>query len=178
MLPYHSLIPHSANETNYVPHIHALNNLSFPLSQLQRGILHGNFSNTNDYLLQAYTYEPPSLQWYTIFSLKTYFFVFWGILFLQCLTIFLIDKIWVRNVPQKATLWERILHSIQKSSFPFPYTNWHQENGNCYDHYRRKRAVQHEVMLSILINLFFNMILLTPLPIFCKLLISFSPLDA
>ena len=122
--------------------------------------------------LVTHEYQPPPLEVYTKFSLQTYFFVFWGILSLQSLTIFVIDKIWVRNVPNSAKCWNRILHAVQKCSFPFPYTNWHQENGSCDEHHKRKQAVQHEVLAAILINLLFYMILLVPLPIFCKIWIS------
>ena len=147
------------------PHIYPLTNIS--LSQLQRGsmIASGPFEDG----AQDHIYVPPPLELYTGFSLGTHFFVFWGILGLQTFTIFVVDMIWVKNIPKTATIWERIVHAIQKSSFPFPYTNWHQENGSCLDHLRRKEAAQHEVLVSILINLLFNMILLVPLPIFCKI---------
>ena len=86
--------------------------------------------------IYQYDYVPPPLELYTQFSLQTHFFAFWGILILQTCTILVIDKIWVKNIPNDATLWDRLLHSIQKASFPFPYTNWHQ------DHLRRKQMVQ------------------------------------
>ena len=167
MVPYHSLYPHSVNESNYVPHIHPLSNIT--LSKLQRGKINDLGGHNNDYFMHYYTYEPPPIELYTQFPLKMYFFAFWVILFLQTLTIFTIDKIWVQNIPKTTKLWDRILHSIQKASFPFPYTNWHQENGTCLDHRRRQKAVQQEVLLSIVINLLFNMTLLIPLPIFCKI---------
>ena len=143
-----------------IPHIYPLTNIS--LSELQRGKLDtGTITQVN--------YIPPSLDLYTLFSPQIYFFAFWGILIFQTFTIFVIDKILVKNIPQSATVWDRILHAVQKSSFPFPYTNWHQENGSCLDHLRRKQAVQFEVIVSIIVNLIFNMILLVPLTIFCKI---------
>ena len=149
-----------ADAIDTYPHIYPLTNIS--LSELQRGKLDTGTTTQVNYI-------PPSLDLYTLFSPQTYFFAFWGILILQTMTIFIIDKTWVRNVPKSATLWDRILHSLQKSSFPFPYTNWHQENGSCNEHLKRKQAVQLEVLVAILINLLFNMILLLPLPIFCKI---------
>ena len=113
-------------------------------------------------------YQPPPLQLYTQYSLQTYFFAFWGLLFLQLLTILICDKILARSIPGSATLWERIIHSMEKSHFPYPYVNWHEENGNCNDHLRRKNAVQFDVLLTMLINLLFNMALLFPLVILCK----------
>ena len=167
MLEFLGLHPYSQNATNLIPHIYPVTNIS--LSILQRGKLSQTITNTSSGPLFAYTYQPPPLELYTKFSPQTYFFAFWGILLIQTFTIFVIDKIWVRNIPKYATLWDRILHAVQKSSFPFPHVNWHQEKGSCYEHLKRKQADQQEVLVAILINLVFNMILLVPLPIFCKI---------
>ena len=167
MLNFQGLLTYGANSTIIVQHIHPLSNIS--LTHLQRGNLTQDVEYTPSGPLFYYDYVPPPLELYTQFSLQTHFFAFWGILVLQTCTIYLIDKIWVKNIPKTATIWERVLHSIQKASFPFPYTNWHQEKGNRFDHLRRKQMVQQEVLVSILINLIFNMILLVPLPIFCEI---------
>ena len=167
MLDFQGLHLFAQDASNIIPHIHPLTNIS--LAQLQRGKLTEYTIDTPTGPFYEYDYVPPPLELYTQFSLQTYFFAFWGILVLQTCTIFVIDKIWVKNIPNNATLWDRLLHSIQKASFPFPYTNWHQENGNCSDHLRRKQMAQQEVLVSILINLVFNMILLVPLPIFCEI---------
>ena len=167
MFEFQGLYPYAANATNIIPHIHPLTNIS--LTQLQRGNLNQYVSDTPSGPIYQYDYVPPPLELYTQFSLQTHFFAFWGILVLQTCTIFVIDKIWVKNIPNTATLWDRLLHSIQKACFPFPYANWHQGNGNCSAHLRRKQMVQQEVLVSILINLIFNMILLVPLPIFCEI---------
>ena len=166
MLYFQGLRPYY-NATNVAPHIHPLTNIS--LSLLQRGKLLPIVTVTPSGQVSNYAYQPPSLELYTIFSIQTYFFAFWGILLLQTLTMFVVDKIWVTNVPKRATLWDRILHAAQKSSFPFPYTNWHQEKGSSFEHFKRKQAVQQEVLVAILINLLFNLILLLPLQIFCKI---------
>ena len=124
------------------------------LSLLQRG----------QYIQITNEFESPPLELYTQLSSTMYFVIFWAILLLRSLCIFIADTMMVNSIPQHATLWERTLHAIQKSSFPFPYTNWHQENGSCKDHLERKNAVQKEVLVSIVINAFFNMVLLIPLP--------------
>ena len=168
MVPFQGLFPYPANALNTIPHIHPLTNIS--LSKLQRGTFTVYEKPANFY---NFVYEPPSLDFYTQFSLEIHFFVFWAIVSLQGLTIFIADKIWSDNIDESATMWDRILHAMQKCSFPFPYTNWHEENGNCHDHLRRKKASNQEVLTTILINLFFNMVLLIPLPIFCKVLNQF-----
>ena len=167
MLDFQGLFPHAVNATNIIPHIHPLTNIS--LAQLQRGNLTQYIIELPDGPGYGYVYVPPPLELYTQFSLQTHFFAFWSILVLQTCTIFVIDKIWVKNIPNTATLWDRLLYSVQKASVPFPYANWYQENGTCSDHLRRKKMAQQEVLVSILINLIFNMILLVPLPIFCEI---------
>ena len=166
MVLFQGLYPYHENDTNMIPHIHPLTNIS--LSKLQRGTLSEFSCSTNS----GFEFEPPSLDLYTQFSLQFHFFAFWVILLLQSLTIFIADKIWSNNIPESSTFWDKILHAAQKSSFPFPYTNWHQESGSCHDHLRRKRAAQQEILMAMIINLLFNMLLLVPLPIFCKIFVS------
>ena len=147
---------------NFIPHIPPLTNLR--LSNLQRGhfdvLLDGEAINS--------IYEPPPLELYTKFSLQLYFFIFWGIILLQMLTIFIVDKVWVTNIPVCATLWERLMHASLKSHFPFPYVNWHEAEGNCNDHVKRHKSSSHEILATTAVNLVFNLILLTPLVILCK----------
>lgn len=117
-----------------------------------------------------YVYEPPAIELYTQFSLLTYSLVFLGLLFLQSLTIFLVDGKFANTIPQNAKTWDRIVHSIQKSHFPFTYINWYKGNGNCMDLVNRKKETDVEVLSTIFINLLFNMAMLIPLGILCKIL--------
>ena len=150
--------------STWIPHITPQTNLT--LSNLQRG----NFSPLEDGfgIVDNSIYEPPPLELYTKFSLQSHFLAFWGILFLQTVTIFIIDKVCVRNIPEMATNWERLMHASLKSHFPLPYVNWHEGDGNCKDHIKRHKAGNHEVLVTTAVNLFFNLILLTPLVILCK----------
>jgi hypothetical protein len=133
------------------------------ISKLQRG----TFFEIRDYV---WYYEPPAIELYTQFSLLTYSLVFLGLLFLQSLTIFLVDGKFANTIPQNAKTWDRIVHSIQKSHFPFTYINWYKGNGNCMDLVNRKKETDVEVLSTIFINLLFNMAMLIPLGILCKIL--------
>ena len=148
--------------STWIPHITPLTNLT--LSNLQRG----NFAVLSNGFEKTSIYEPPPLELYTKFSLQSYFFVFWGIICMQILTIFIIDMLWIRNIPESVTLWERLMHANLKSNFPLPYLNWHEGNGNCNDHVKRQKDANHEVLVATAVNLFFNLIMLTPLVILCK----------
>ena len=152
---------------NY-PHVLYLTNQSCyqSLMDIQRG-QYTNFTiGVNP---ERARYEPPSIELYTLYSLTTYSVVFLGILTMQVFTIFIVDKMWVKNIPQCATLFERLLHSTLKSNYPFAYTNWLNRNGGCLDHMNGKKAAQTEVFISMAINLIFNVILLFPLNILCKI---------
>ena len=138
-------------------------------------IQRGQYRFSPQAIYNRYQYIPPSSELYVQYSLQTYFISFFGILFIQSSTIFLTDMAWVKNIPKSTSIWKRIVHAIQKSHFPFPFTNWHEANGNCNDHLKRKKAVQKEFILTSLVNLFFNMIMLVPLAILCK---SFSNLES
>ena len=113
-------------------------------------------------------YEPVPLELYVQFSFLTYFMAFIGILLLQSLTIFMTDIFMLKNMPPTVTLWERIIHAIQKSHLPFPIQNWHEGKGSCLDHMKRHKLVQREVLMATIINLAFNMVMLIPLVILCK----------
>ena len=140
-----------------VSHVYPLTNLS--LNFLQRG----------RYNQDSQQYEPPSIELYTEFPLAFYFLVFWILLSLQTLAIFIADRCCMNTIPKSATTWERIIHAFQKSSFPFPYANWHDEIGSCEDLMKKKEESQVEVLVAMLINLLFNMVMLIPLPILCKI---------
>ena len=92
------------------PHVLYLTNQSYyqSLIDIQRG-QYTNFTIGKN--PERARYEPPSIEVYTIYSLTTYSVVFLGILTMQVFTIFIVDKMWVKNIPQRATLFERLLHS-------------------------------------------------------------------
>ena len=114
-------------------------------------------------------YQPAPLELYVQFSLLTYFMAFIGILLFQSFTIFIIDIFCIKTIPSNVTLWERFLHAIQKSHLPFPFQNWHEGNGSCLDHMERKKLGQKEVLTATIVNFAFNMVMLIPLVILCKI---------
>ena len=160
---FYCLDPQTSSFMSRPYHIYPIVNSS--IFNIQRGKFNELIAGSASYT----PYDPPPLELYTKLSLQTYFLVFWGILILQSLCILLIDKLFVKSFPQNISLWKRFIHACQKSNFPFPYVDWHEAEGTCLDHIKRKNAVQLEVLLSIAVNLVFNMILLFPLIILCKL---------
>ena len=143
------------------------NSIFHSVSNLQRGnfVIREESQRDED----EYRFEPPPIELYTQFSLLTYLLVFLGLLFLQSLTIFLVDVKWNKTILQDTRIWDRILHSIQKSHFPFPYVHWYKGNGTCMDHFKRKKLTEIEVLSTMFVNLLFNMVMLIPLGILCKI---------
>ena len=114
-------------------------------------------------------YEPGPFEFYVKYSSLSYFLAFIGILFLQSFTIFVIDTFWLKHIPSTVTLWEKLVHAIQKSHLPFPFANWHEGKGSCLDHIKRKKLGEKEVLTATVVNLAFNMVMLIPLVILCKI---------
>ena len=159
--PYYSDMP-------MIPSIQFFTNNSNldSISNIQRG----QYIDSGAWLYDAsFTfYDPAPLEIYVQFSFLNYFIAFIGILFLQTFTIFLIDFFWLKSLPLTVTLWERILHAIQVSHFPFPYENWYNGGGSCLDHVKRNHQVHKEILTATIVNLVFNMVMLIPLVILCK----------
>ena len=165
MLGYQALNPSTGVILYSLPaHVYPLVNTTF--FDVQRGQYK---TWAIDVGVSPSTYDPPSIETYTKWSLQAYFLGFLAILLLHFLMIFIIDRIFVKCIPKNATMWQKFIHACHKSHIPLPFVNWHQDKGVCSDHVNRKREGQNEVLMTIAINLIFNMALLTPLIILCKL---------
>ena len=116
-------------------------------------------------------YVPPKLEEYTLFTVKQFFFIFWGILFLQSLIVF-IAKYLISDQFKNLKWYEKIFHSMECINFAFPHHDWDHEDGDGYQHYKRMLANKKEVQINLLMNTIFNLVLLSPLPILCKAILS------
>ena len=114
-------------------------------------------------------YLPPKLEEYTFFTLNQYFFIYWAILLLQCLVI-ITSKYFTSEQFRKLKYYEKIFHTMECTNFAFPCHDWDHKDGDGYQHYLRMLANRKEVKINLLINTIFNLIMLTPLPVLCKIL--------
>ena len=140
------------------------------MSQIQRG----NYT-TDLGMMQMSLYDPPPLELYTIFSKKIYFIIFWALHLAQIMIIFFVNKLWSKSM-KDTSIWETFLFSVGQSHFPFPYEDWDAKKGNCSDHITRQKAAQKEVLVLTIINLTFNLLLLSPLVILCKIIFETNDL--
>ena len=114
-------------------------------------------------------YDPPTIEMYTKISLKFYFALFWGILFLQTLVIMAIDHWILKCLPENISWLERILHAHLKSHFPFPEADWDAGKASCKERIKKQKDAQREVLLTTIVNLVFALLMLFPLLILCKI---------
>merc|ERR1719219_3246751 len=57
-------------------------------------------------------YLPPKLEEYTIFTVKEYFYIFWGILLLQSLTIMIVKYITSEQF-KKLEWFQKVFHVME-----------------------------------------------------------------
>ena len=133
-------------------------NESINISLIQRGHWSNSFME----------YVPTPVEKYTTFRVKQYFYIFWAILSLQALTLIIVKSITVEQF-KKLPFYEKFFHILECVNFAFPYRDWDDENDDANQHYKRMIAAKKEVQINLLINTIFNMILLFPLPLLCKI---------
>ena len=116
---------------------------------------------------------PPSLEEYTVLSLKGYFIIYCVTLLCQTAVIFALDNLWLKNIPENTSLLKRILHAHLKSHCPFPFMDWDSKEGTIQDYLLRQKVAQKEVKITTFVNLFFSLLMTVPLTVLCKLQCKF-----
>ena len=107
--------------------------------------------------------EPPSPILYTFFPLKGYFFIFVGILISQAFTIFLTKIQLSHEFCQQQSTIEKFIHVMENCHIGFNTKEWDAAKGNAKAHQRRMLRNQKEVLILIIINFFYNILLLSPI---------------
>ena len=118
-------------------------------------ITHVNYSNPENP-------TPPPYSLYTGLTSKHSFIAFVSIWLLQIICI------WIKNVCSSTSFttlsfFDQILHSFQSVIVPTPAVDWASGPGNCFDHYTRMKRALREVVSTLLINFFFQLIHLAPI---------------
>ena len=105
---------------------------------------------------------PPPYSLYTGLTSKQSFIAFLSIWLLQIICI------WIKNVCSSTSFttlsfFDQILHSFQSVIAPTPSVDWASGPGNCFDHYIRMKRALREVVSTLLINFFFQLVHLIPI---------------
>ena len=106
---------------------------------------------------------PPPYSFYTGLDLYLAFLVFWIIFFLHISAILITKLLTVRSMRESANILDKILHAVHNSNIPFPYKDWDVDDGTVEEHRGRFKATLREVNCVMVVNLFFNSLLLGPL---------------
>ena len=118
----------------------------------------------NDFL----GYDPPPVTVYTGMSSGNYVLCFCMMLIIHILALMFMKG---RVSPdfRKLNLLDRLLHSAVSTNFPFAVNDWDlKKTERLEEYYESMTNNRLEVVLNILINLVFNLCLLTPMEHLCK----------
>ena len=118
-------------------------------------ITHFDYSNPDNS-------TPPPYSLYTGLTSKQSFIAFMSIWLLQIICI------WIKNSCSSTSFttlsyFDQMLHSFQSVIAPTPAVDWASGPGNCSDHYTRMKRALREVVTTLLINFFFQVIHLIPI---------------
>ena len=118
----------------------------------------------NDFL----GYDPPPVTVYTGMSSRNYILCFSMMLIIHILALmFMKGK--VSPDFRKLNLLDRLLHSAVSTNFPFAVNDWDLKKTDQFEEYYESMTNNRlEVVLNIMINLVFNLFLLTPMEHLCK----------
>ena len=110
-----------------------------------------------------YLISPPDYTSYTYFRLRSYFIIYLAILAFHILVVFLI-KINISTIFAKEfNCLEKLIHCLENSNIPHNVQEWDTGKGNAKEHKLRMKANLKETILMILVNMFFNLVLLVPI---------------
>ena len=128
-----------------------------------------NKINRFDYC-NVYNKKPPTLTLYTVLTLKQYFVGFWCIMLLQLIAVFMAKRILSPKFRKPTVGWfDKLTHCIENSNLAYPMEDWdYERSGKCAEHIKRMKAVEKEVFVTMIINLIFNAILISPMAMLRK----------
>ena len=124
-------------------------------------------------LLDRWNYNSaPPYTLYTLYKLKHFTLIFWGILFLHIIVIMFIKWKWSQEFSQLKFL-DKIIHSLENTNISYNTKEWDSGTGNAEDHKRRMKSNLKEGIALIVISCFFNCVLIFPLCILGMSLYNF-----
>ena len=105
---------------------------------------------------------PPPYTLYTGLDPGLAFGLFWVLLLLNAITVFVIKVITVEKF-YKFNILDIVLHCLENCHIPLPWRDWDEGAGSVEEVRARYRRVRTEVVLTMLVNLLFNMVMLVPM---------------
>ena len=106
--------------------------------------------------------QPPDYELYTGLSLQYYFLLFVLLYVLQTLAVSITKFIVVKEF-RKINMIKQFAHSLENCGIVIPLQDWDVEHGTVEEHRERFNKVNREVIVTMVVNFFFNFIMLVPL---------------
>ena len=106
--------------------------------------------------------QPPDYDLYRGLSLQYYFFLFVLHYVLQTLAVFITKYIVVKEF-RKINMIKQFAHSLENCGIVIPLQDWDVEHGTVEEHRERFSKVNREVIVTMVVNFFFNFLMLVPL---------------
>ena len=107
--------------------------------------------------------SPPDYTLYVGFSVKYYLLIFFCGLGLQILAIFAAKSMLSKPFWNEFNWLEKIIHCLENSNVPHNAKEWDDGKGDSKEHIRRMKSNWIELLCVIIINGFFNLLLLLSL---------------
>ena len=105
---------------------------------------------------------PPDYNRYTLFTLAESFQLFFIIIFLQFLAVYMV-KLTKSDKFRESNKLDKLIHATENINIAYPFQDFDFLNGSAGEHRKRFKEVNKEVILTMMVNLVFNILLLGPL---------------
>jgi hypothetical protein len=104
----------------------------------------------------------PGYNIYTGLDLGHAYLVFLLVLLLQVVRIFLC-KLYTTEQFKRKSILKKIMHSVENCSLTSPLQDWDTETGDVAAHRNRMQQVKVEMSVAMLVNFFWNAVMLVPI---------------
>ena len=111
----------------------------------------------------GYFISPPDYTLYAGVQLKYYLIIFMAHFGLHMFFIYLAKTKLSKTFANDLNLLEKFIHCIENTNIVYNTKEWDDDKGNANDHKERMKSNWKEVLITILIKMFFNSLLLIPL---------------
>ena len=112
--------------------------------------------------LERQPIQPPDYDLYTGLRLRQYFLLFVLHYVLQTLAVFITKYIVVKEF-RKINMIKQFAHSLENCGIVIPLQDWDVAHGTVEEHRERFSKVNREVIVTMVVNFFFNFVMLVPL---------------
>ena len=110
-----------------------------------------------------YYLAPPPFSLYTLFTLKEWFYIFCGLLFLHMVIVIIIKRKF--SFDYSGLNIEMMLHAFENTNISYNSRQWDAPAGTAADHKSRMLSNHKEGVALILVSCIFNILHLLPLSI-------------